>query len=397
MAQKILNLSEQMPALLVHGPRQVGKTTLLLSIAESDRKYVTFDDMSVRELAKTDPKLFLSQFRPPLILDEIQYAPELMPYLKIEIDRAGQSGMYWLTGSQHFLMMKNVSESLAGRIAILSLLGLSQKEINEDISDTDPFLPGERFLGMKNVPDIETVFRQILLGALPVPNVKDDLDLDVFFNSYIQTYLLRDLRELSQIADLSKFLRFLRVTAARTGQLLNYSDLARDVDISIQTAKNWISVLESSMIVYLLQPYHTSYTKRLIKTPRIFFTDTGLCAYLTGWTSTQTLINGAMSGAIFETYVITEILKSFWNTGRRAPLFFYRDKDGKEIDLLIEHDNYLHPVEIKLSATVRRDWTRHFFVIEKLKKPVGTGAVICLTDRNQYVDKQNIAINIGSL
>jgi len=396
LAKKIIELSKQMPALLVCGPRQVGKTTLLKAIAEPERQYVSFDDLSIRELAKNDPKLFLKQFKPPVIIDEIQYVPELLSFIKIEIDNSNKTGMYWLTGSQQFQLMKGVSETLAGRIAILPLLGFSQREIEKNLT-SDAFLPNEAFLQNKNYStDLKAIFSKILLGSMPKPNTIE-MDKEVFFNSYLQTYLLRDMQQITQINDLSKFTRFVRVCAARTGQLLNYSNLARDTDISIQTAKNWISVLEGSFLIYLLQPYHTNITKRLIKTPKLYFTDTGLCAFLTSWYSAETLMNGAMSGAIFETYVVSEILKSYWNSARQAPLYFYRDKDGKEIDLLIEQDNIIYPVEIKLSATVKSEWLKNYSTLKKLNKEIALGAVICLTDKNQYINSENIALNIAQI
>lgn len=383
-----------MPAVLVTGPRQVGKTTLLQKIADTNRRYVSFDDMTLRELAQTDPKLFLAQFKAPLIIDEIQYAPEILPFLKMEIDKSDENGLYWLTGSQQFSVMKGVSESLAGRVAVLPLLGFSQRELSAE-KNREAFLPNEAFL-QTNVMSIKpvTVFEKIMTGSMPKPNT-GEIDKEVFFNSYIQTYLLRDLRQITQISDLSKFTRFVKVCAARTGQLLNYTNLAQDTDVSVQTAKNWLSVLESSFLVYLLQPYHSNITKRLIKTPKLYFTDTGLCAHLTSWKSADTLMSGAMSGAVFETFVLTEILKSYWNTGKEAPLFFYRDKDGKEVDLLIEKDNKLYPIEIKFSATVRQDWLRNFQTLERLNKEIGLACVICMTDRNQYINRKTMAINVN--
>ena len=396
MESSLLALSDQMPAILVCGSRQVGKTTLLLHLAEKNRKYLSFDDIALRELAKNDPSLFIKQFKPPLILDEIQYVPELLPYLKSEIDRLGANGLYWLTGSQHFHLMKNVSESLAGRVALFSLLGFSSRELASTAIEQNPFIPHEQLLKQSsNLNPIE-VFTRIFKGSMPVPNIQPDTTLEVFFNSYLQTYLLRDLRELSQVADLTRFTRFIRVCAARTGQLLNYNDLARDTDISPQTAKNWLSLLETSFIVHLVPPYYNNLTKRLIKTPKLYFTDTGFCAFLTSWTSPETLMNGAMNGAMFETWVVGEILKSYWNKGKPAPLFFYRDKDGKEIDLVILKDNILHPVEIKFAATIRRDWGKNFKLLEKFGQ-TGMGAVICMANQPQYINPAAIAIPVNGI
>ncbi|OPZ98126.1 MAG: hypothetical protein BWY70_01312 [Bacteroidetes bacterium ADurb.Bin408] len=351
----------------------------------------------MRELAKNDPRLFLKQFKPPLILDEIQYVPELLPYLKIEIDNTKQSGMYWLTGSQHFAMMKHASESLAGRMALFTLLGFSQRELYGNGLNEPPFLPGEAYLNKSFNNDINATFGQIFKGGMPFLNLQKDADRDVYFNSYLQTYILRNLRELTQVADLTKFTRFIKICAARTGQLLNYSNIAQDADVSVQTAKNWLSVLETSFMVYLMQPYYSNLTSRLIKTPKLYFLDTGLCAFLTAWNSPETLMNGAMSGAVFETMVVTEVLKSYWNRGLHAPLFYYRDKEGKEIDMIIENNDMFFPVEVKLSSTVRREWVKHFSVLEKFKKTIGNGAVICLTDRPQFIDAKNLAINIRQI
>ncbi len=391
METALLALSDKMPAILVCGPRQVGKTTLLLNLAESNRQYLSFDDISLRDMARNDPALFIKQFEPPLILDEIQYVPELLPYLKSEIDRLGSNGLYWLTGSQHFHLMKNVSESLAGRVALFSLLGFSHRELTKTTTGNSPFIPHEELLQMSVGCHPSEIFAQIFRGSMPLPNVQQDIPLEVFFNSYLQTYLLRDLRDLSQVADLNKFTRFIRVCAGRTGQLLNYNDLARDTDVSPQTAKNWLSILEASFIVHLVPPYHNNITKRLIKTPKLYFTDTGFCAFLTSWTSPETLMHGAMSGAIFETWVVGEILKSYWNKGRMAPMFFYRDKDGNEIDLLMVKDNQLYPVEIKTAATIRRDWGKSFKQLDKFGQ-TGLGAVICLTDKPLYINPSAIAI-----
>ena len=394
----IEKLSKQFAAILLTGPRQVGKTTLLQELSHHSRQYISFDDLALRELAKKDPRLFLSQYKAPLLLDEIQYVPELLPYLKMEIDNQKRPGMYWLTGSQPFHVMKNISESLTGRVAVLSLLGFSQREKKHKIDGIIPFLPDQSKLFQDNNHKLhDDIFQYIYRGSMPALNIENPPELETYLNSYLQTYLLRDLRDLSQVTDLTKFTRFIRLCAARTGQLLNYSDLARDADISVPTAKHWISILENSYIVILIQPYHNNISKRLVKTPKLYFTDTGLCAYLTGWSSPKTLMNGAMSGAIFETFVVTEIIKSYWNAGKQANISFYRDKDMKEIDLLIESDNTLYPVEIKLSGTVSRDWVKNFGVLNKINKEIGTGAVICLTETPQFINENNIAINVGQI
>jgi len=395
----INSLSLQFPALLLSGSRQTGKTTLLKALSASNRKYVTLDDLSLRELARHDPKLFLQQFEPPLFIDEIQYAPELFPYLKMRIDEQRENGLFWLSGSQQFQMMQRITETLAGRIAILTLSGFSQAEFYQQATTSLPFLPSFELLRKKSVTRYtpETLFQYLWQGSMPIPAVYPQTDWHVFYNSYLQTYLQRDIRELSQVANLSVFTRFIRVCAARTGQILNYSDLARDTDISQQTAKNWLSLLESCSLVYLLPPWHSNTTKRLIKTPKIYFLDTGLCAFLTHWTSSETLQHGAMNGAIFETFVVGEILKSYWYNAQNPNFFYYRDKDGKEIDLLIEQNNRLFPIEIKLAATVKKEWVRNFSVLDRFSQARDVGVVICLSPEPQIIDNQNLAIPITLL
>ncbi|MBP1686704.1 MAG: hypothetical protein H6Q33_2847 [Deltaproteobacteria bacterium] len=397
---QIPDISRQFPALLVTGPRQVGKTTLLRHVAEKTRRYVSLDDPTLRELAVADPTLFLERFPPPLLIDEIQYAPGLLPYLKLRIDAQRQPGAFWLTGSQQFQMMKGVTETLAGRVAVINLLGFSQRERFGKRWDTEPFLPDAKVLARRGVVTINgerALYEEIWTGGFPALVTAETGNRDVFFSSYLQTYLQRDVRDLAQVGSIEAFTRFVRACAARTAQLLNLSDLARDVDISVPTAKNWLSVLLASCQVFLLQPFHTSVTKRLVKTPKLYFLDTGLCAYLTGWASPATLAAGAMRGAIFETHVVAEVLKSWWHRARTPPIYFYRDRDGREIDLVFDVDGKLWPVEIKHAATVRREWTTPFTALEHLKKPVGAGAVICLAAETLPLTRDLAALPIGAV
>lgn len=391
----IRTVSKQFPVLLLTGPRQCGKTTLLQHLCETERTYVTLDDLSLRELAQEDPILFLNQYKSPLLIDEIQYAPKLLPYIKIQVDKNRVNGEFWLTGSQQYHMMKDITESLAGRIAILNLLGFSQKERYRNIADSAPFLP---MLPLKDKRsssiDINNIYKDIWKGSLPVPAIETSLNYHIFYNSYLQTYLQRDIRDLSQVGNLEQFARFVKACAARTGQLLNYSDLAKDVDISVTTAKNWISLLIASFQIILLPPFHSNITKRLIKTPKMYFLDTGLCSFLTGWSSAETLQNGAMNGSIFETYVVTEIIKSWWFNCEQTGFYFYRDKDKKEIDLLIERDNILYPVEVKKAATVKRTWINNFRLLDRLPYNRGRGVVICLCNNLQPIDSMNKAIPV---
>ena len=369
------------PALLLTGPRQVGKTTFLRHIAEPGRKYVTLDDISLRNLAKEDPRAFLQRFSPPVLIDEIQYAPQLLPFIKIVIDEQRfrepekASGMFWLTGSQRFPLMKGVSESLAGRIAIFEMSGLSQSEIASR--------PNIRFIpdSVRNDGQGEPVgklFNSIWTGCFPEVLHASHQTRDLFYSSYVSTYLERDIRSLTKVHDLEKFYKFLCSCAARTGQLLNYSELGRDAGVDNVTASNWLSLLVSSRIVYLLQPYTNNLTSRLVKTPKLYFLDTGLCSYLTRWPAPETLESGAMNGAFFETWCISEILKTYWNEGAADPkFFFYRDKEKKEIDLLIESSDGIHPVEFKKSSMPNADDVRHFSVLENLKVSLRKGALIC--------------------
>jgi len=372
--------SGQFPVMMVTGPRQIGKTTFLQHLASEGRNYVTLDDPLVRVLARDDPALFLQRFPAPVLIDEIQYAPQLLPYIKMAVDRDRAAGSFWLTGSQQFHLMKGVAESLAGRVGVVNLLGFSQRELSGN-SISAPFIPTTKILMQRSSSPtvlLPELYQKIWLGSFPSLHQENTVDHDLFYSSYIQTYLQRDVRDLANVGDESAFLRFLRACAARTGSMLNMQDLCRDSDINQATGKRWLSILENSGIIYLLKPYHSNFNKRLVKTPKLYFLDTGLAAYLTEWSTAATLEAGAMSGAFLETWVLTEILKSWWHNGKQAPIYYYRDKDTKEIDILIHQDGTLHPMEIKKSASPGRDSIRHFKVLETLKQPIGPGAVISL-------------------
>ena len=378
----VLAASATFPVVLVTGARQVGKTTLLRAVAEPERRYVTLDDPLQLRLAREDPALFIQTWAPPVLIDEIQYAPELLPHIKMAVDRQRSvRGAYWLTGSQPFHLMQGVSESLAGRVAVLPLLGLSSREA-QALPDAGPFLPGRDAALARQASgqrcDLAGLYAQIWRGSYPALVANPTMDRDLFYASYLQTYLQRDVRDLARVGDQTAFLRFLRAAAARTAQLLNIADLARDADVAPNTAKHWLSVLEASGIAWLLPPWSSNLTKRLTKTPKLYLLDTGLAAWLTQWTSPQTLEAGAMSGAIFETWVLTQILKSHQHAGRQTPLFYYRDKDQREVDLLIEADGRLHPVECKKSASPGAAALAGMRTLAGTGAPMGEGTVVCM-------------------
>lgn len=379
----IERLSSSYPAVLITGARQTGKTTLLKKITDSQNiQYLTFDDPIEEQSAKNDPKSFL-EFHPyPFMFDEIQYIPDLFRYLKIQIDQNRQNGMYFLTGSQLFKLMETASESLSGRIGIVQLYPLSAREIRED-ENSESFIPTKDFILARNSSlkqrdsNIKKTWLSIYTGGYPEV-VKGNVLPKDFYANYLKTYIERDIKKLTQVADEMQFLQFISVAAARTGQLVNYSDISKDCGISEVTAKKWLSLLVSSGLVYLLQPYSANIEKRVVKTAKLYFMDTGLAAYLTRWSNPDVMQSGAMAGAFFETYVISEIIKSFSNNGEEPPIYFYRDKDKYEIDLLIEQNNILYPVEIKKTATPSSDDAKNFFITNRIKNiKIAQGIIIC--------------------
>ena len=391
----VKEVSNTYPVLLVTGPRQIGKTTLLEHVADNDRKYVSLDDPIARRLAKEEPLLFLQRYEPPVIIDEIQYAPELLPYIKLHVDRNKNMGDFWLTGSQMFQMMKGVSESLAGRVGIIPMQGLSLSEVNE--LPNDPYTTDtKRLFDRLNIAkkmNLTEVYNLIHKGAMPAVHAIEQ-SIERFYASYVDTYIHRDIRDLTQVADEMQFQRFLTACAARTSQMVNYSELAKDVGISSPTAKNWLSLLVTSGIVVLIEPYFNNALKRIVKAPNMYFMDTGLCAYLTRWTSSESLEVSAMSGAFFETFVVSEVIKSYLNAGKRPPVFYYRDSDQKEIDLIIEENGRLQPIEIKKSANPKKNAGRHFSVLEKVGIETAYGSTICMSDDLVPITKGHWAVPV---
>ncbi|MDC7289043.1 ATP-binding protein [Blautia schinkii] len=405
----ILRISKMFPVLLVTGPRQVGKTTLLQKLAENEkesgieRKYVTLDDPDVRYLAKNDPALFLQRYSPPVLIDEIQYATELLPYIKMSVDRSKRKGDFWLTGSQVFRLMNNVSESLAGRVGIVNLLGLSDAEIYR--TPSEPYFTESSHLmqrlSVTKPRGLNEIYQRIFKGSMPELYADESVDWETYYRSYVDTYLQRDIRDLTQVADAMQFYNFMTIVAAHTSKPVVYEELAGTAGISAPTAKKWLSILVSSHIIALIQPYHNNALKRVVKMPLLHFLDTGLAAYLMRWGNPEALERGAMSGAIFESYVFSEIYKSYLNAGKEPPIFYYRDKDQKEIDLLLYQNGVLSPIEIKKAASPGKTAVKNFRVLETLSKPeafggldslkveIGTGSVICMANDLLPVDEKN--------
>ena len=352
----VMEVTQEYPVVLVTGPRQVGKTTMLQKLMDgTGRGYVSLDDLTERDLAKRDPELFLQLHRPPVLIDEVQYAPELFPYIKLAVDWEHQAGAFWLTGSQIFKLMRGVQESLAGRVAVLSMTTLSQAEA--DGAQTEPFLVELEALKRRaagRLPaDTHEIFERIYRGSMPAIVSGTASNSQIFYSSYLSTYIERDVRSLSESIDATKFIRFVTAVAARCSQMLNVAEIAQDADINQKQAKDWLGILETLGVIFYLHPYSNNLLKRLVKTPKLYFFDSGLVCYLTRWSSAETLEYGAMNGAILENYVVSEIAKTYLNCGKEPYLYYYRDKDAREIDIVLEHDGVLNPIEIKKTAAAQ--------------------------------------------
>lgn len=385
LEDQILKASKYYPVVMVCGQRQVGKSTMLNHIREPERRYVTLDDGNARRLASTDPALFFETYGYPLLIDEFQRVPSILLEMKKIIDQKAldgedNSGMFWLTGSQKFKMMQDISESLAGRVAVFDMASLSAAEIEErPARQFHPDLQSLReCLTHSKKKSIHDIYEDIFRGGMPKLRATD-LDRDRFYMDYINTYIERDIKDLAQVGKLNEFYDFLVYMAARTGQELKYDDIAGSIGVSAPTAKAWVSILERSGVIFILRPYYSNITKRLVKTPKVYFMDTGLAAYLCRWPSAETLENGAMDGAFFETYVVTEIVKSCYNAGKPADLYYYRDIDKKEIDLLIVEGDKLYPIEIKKSKEPAKP-DKNFGVLQQFKMDVQPGIILCMSD-----------------
>lgn len=396
----VLQVTKEYPVVLISGPRQVGKTTMLKKLMEgTGRNYVTLDDLQERALAKNDPEMFLQLHKPPILIDEVQYAPELFSMIKLIVDKEHRKGDFWLTGSQIFDLMKGVQESLAGRVAVLSLSSLSQTEIYG--GEDSPFQLDLKHLTERKegrtIADLQEIFRRIFQGSMPAIVSKEISNNSIFYGSYLSTYIERDVRNLSDAIDSLKFLRFLTAVAARCSQMLNVNEIAKDADINLKQAKDWMGILETLGIIFYLHPYSNNMLKRLVKTPKYYFYDTGLVAYLTKWSSPETLENGAMNGPILENYVVSEIRKSYLNSGKEPFMYYYRDKDAREIDIILEQNGELNPIEIKKSANPAPEILRSFSVLEKTGLNRGKGAVICMKMELSAFNQENFIVPVWLL
>lgn len=398
LEKRILEISKEYSCLLLTGPRQVGKTTMLEHLMEgTDRTKVTLDDTEQRKLAKTDPELFLEMHPAPVLIDEVQYAPELFSYIKIKVDNGAQPGSYWLTGSQSFQLMDLARESLAGRTAIVHMSSLSQGELYGDCVNS-PFSVNLNSLNDRKKHlascNAKEMFERIWNGSLPGHRSGKYTDRDVFYSSYIQTYIDRDVTDMIPGVNKLMYADFIRAAACRAGQMLNIHDIAQDVGVSDDTAKRWLTVMEKSEIIFFLRPYSNNLLKRTIKTPKMYFFDTGLVAYLTKYSSPEILMNGAINGAILENYTVAEIIKTYHNDVKECNFHYFRDKESNEIDLVIESDGELHPLEIKKSSSPAPELISAFGVLDKGSVPRGVGAILCLKEELSAINSSSFIIPI---
>ena len=398
-------------AILLTGPRQVGKSTLFKHLFQNVNQ-VTFDDDLLLAQAAEDVGLFLLNNPTPLMIDEVQKCPSIFNRLKIVLDSTDSYGNFFLTGSQKLHLMENISESLAGRVSIVELDGLSLREIH-GIPFNQHFVPAASYLAEreKHLVDFkQNIWETIHRGSYPELYANPQKEWVDFYQSYVKTYLERDVNKLIKAKNHLTFVKFMTSVAARTGQVINYANIASELSVSEVTVKEWISILEKSGLVYILKPYTSNVLSRAIKSPKLYFRDTGLCCYLTRWLTADTLKNGAMAGAMFETFVINEILKSYSNEGLEYDfnVFYYNGKDKKrrkengeevevdgEIDLIIQENGVLYPIEIKMSASPRADMASEFDVLDGIPdKKRGMGAIICLYDRKLYLRENLVALPI---
>ena len=396
LERKFTHMSSFFKAVLVTGARQVGKTTMLRYLAkERNRTYVTLDNLMARDLARTDPALFFQTYKPPVIIDEVQFAPELFIYIKILCDQSGENGLFWLIGSQRFNMMKNVQETLAGRIGILELHSLSKNEKDNIVFENEldfslSCLQERQSQVARN--DVMDVFDHIWRGGMPQTLYADPEQRQEYYDAYVSTYLMRDVAIFGGVTDALRFGKFITACAALISEQINYKTLADAAEITQPTAKEWLRLLEGLGIVYLLQPYSNNELKRLTKTPKLYFYDTGLAAHLSMWLTRETLMNGAASGHYFENHVVSELLKYYAYAPNKANLSYYRDSNAKEIDLLIERNNLIHPLKIKKSANPDRREVKKFELLGKVSAEQGSGGIVCMCEEVTPIDGSNCFI-----
>jgi len=402
----IKSISSESKVLLVTGPRQVGKTTTLKKLSGNERKYATLDDLDIRERAQRDPKLFMQEFSPPVLIDEVQYAPQLFPVIKTIVDSSDAMGSIWLTGSQHFHMMRNISESLAGRVGIVPMLGLSNAEIDERPSwvfapDTDALEEQEQH---KKTFTVTEAFSRIYKGSLPAVYAIPVGNIENFYASYVDTYIKRDVNDLAQVADQAAFFRFMRVAAAHTGQTLNVSAMADSAQIAPNTAKHWLSVLTATGLIVLIEPFFINVLSRMRKAPKMHFLDLGLCAFLMGWPNATTIERSSSNGAFFESWVVGELYKGYLNAGMTPRFFYYRDQRKQEVDLLIQEGTTLYPIEIKKAASIRKSDANAISMLRKklikteaeagidISYMLGTGCVIGMNDQVGLIEEKTLSV-----
>lgn len=399
---KILSkVSRFSPVIMLTGPRQAGKTTFLRK-SDPNRRFVTLDDLEMRSFAQSDPKTFLERFPAPVLIDEFQYAPQILPYIKMRVDEkrtriAAAAGDYWLTGSQNFSMMEGVQESLAGRVIILNFLGLSRAEIEGSAGYEKDFIAAA-------APSFETnkaaddIFKMILRGDKPELWANPRIDWEIYYRSYVQTYIERDVLSQVKLKDIGLFEKFLRLLATRTGQLLNYASLSVELGVSAPTIKFWLTILERTFQICLLPAYYRNIGKRSLKTPKVYFLDTGLACYFLKFSNFRDIASNYLAGNLFETWVISEMIKAYWFKGLSANFYFWRTKDGSEVDLIYESAGKIYPVEIKLTASPKRDL---FSSLEKLASAkrimLGRKKVICTSKYNLPLDKDTDIVSALSI
>lgn len=397
LEKKIIAASKEYSCILITGARQVGKSTVLKKLMEKEREEVSLDDMVERKLASKDPALFLQMHSTPILIDEVQYSPELFSYIKMAIDKGAAPGSFWLTGSQPFKLMELAQESLAGRIAIIHMPSLSQHEIY-GTGESEPFSVDMDRLKSRlktNAPaDLSEIYNRIWRGSLPGHISGKYSDRDLFYSSYIQTYIERDVKYIADIDDTVLFSDFIRSAACRVGQMINIRDIAQDVGVSNDTATRWLKILEKSDIIFFLRPYSNNLLKRTVKTPKMYFFDTGLVSYLTRYSSPEILAGGAINGAILENYVVSEIIKTYHNNTKECLIWYYRDSNSNEIDLVIESDGMLHPIEIKRTANPGTELVKPFKLLDKASVQRGKGAIICMRETLSAVDSDNYIVPI---